>query len=69
MHNQSAHRWQWDEFKRQVKDYSKSRKIKMINCRPYNTKAEGKVGHSQHSLRQKIYYDLKKKKETGINWV
>ena len=41
----------------------------MINCRPYNTKAEGKVGHSQHSLRQKIYYDLIKKKETGINWV
>ena len=43
------------EFKRQVKDYCKSRKIKMINCRPYNRKAQGKVEHSHRSLRQKLY--------------
>ena len=57
------------EFKRQVKDYCKSRKIKMINCRPYNRKAQGKVEHSHCSLRQKICYDLIQQKETGINWV
>ena len=28
-----------DEFKRQLKDYRKNRKIKMINFRPYNPKA------------------------------
>ena len=41
------------ELKRQVKDCCKSRKIKMINCRSYNPKAQGKVEHSHRSLRQK----------------
>ena len=38
-------------FKRQVKDYRKIRKIKMINCRPYNPQAQGKVERSHRSLR------------------
>ena len=57
------------EFKRQVKDYCKNRKIKMINCRPYNPKAQGKVERSHRSLRQKIFYDLIQQKKTGVNWV
>ena len=39
------------EFKRQVKYYCKIRKIKMINYRPYNPKAQGKVRRSHRSLR------------------
>ena len=31
------------KFKHQVKDYCKSRKIKMINCHPYNPNAQDKV--------------------------
>ena len=42
------------ELKRQIKDYYKSRKIKMINRRPYNPKAQGKVERSHRSLRQNI---------------
>ena len=57
------------EFKRQVKDYCKSRKIKMIYCRPYNPNAQGKVERSHRSLRQKIYHDLIQQKKTGVNWV
>ena len=51
------------EFKRQVKDYCKSRKIKMINSHTYNPKAKGKVKRSHRSLRQKIYYDLIQQKQ------
>ena len=55
------------EFKRQFKDYCRSRKIKMINCRPYNPKAQGKVERSHLSLRQEIYYDLiQQKKQASI---
>ena len=57
------------EFKRQVEDYCKSRKIKMIKCRPYNPKAQGKVDHSHCLLRQKIYYDLIQQEKTGVHWV
>ena len=39
------------EFKRQVKYYCKIRKIKMINCRPYNPKAQDKVRRSHRPLR------------------
>ena len=41
----------------------------MINCRPYNPKAQGKVERSHRSLIQKIYYDLIQQKKTGVNWV
>ena len=55
------------EFKHRVQDYCKSRKIKMINFRPYNPKAQGKVERSHRSLRQKIYYSLiQHKKQTSI---
>ena len=57
------------EFKRQVKDYCKSKKIKMINCHPCNPKAQGKVERSHRLLRQKIYSDLIQQKKTGVNCV
>ena len=52
-----------NEFKHQVKDCCKSRKIEMINSCPYNPKAQGKVERSHSSLRQKIYYDLIQQKK------
>ena len=56
-------------YKGQVKDYCKSKKIKMISCHLYSPKAQGKAGRSHCSLRQKIYYDLiqqeKKKRQLG----
>ena len=55
------------EFKRQVKDYCKSRKMKIINCRSYNPKAQGKVERSHRLLRQKIYYDLIQQKKPGLS--
>ena len=57
------------EFKRQVMDYCKSRKMKMINCRPYSPKAQCKVERSHRSLRQKVCYDLIRQKTTNVNWV
>ena len=57
------------EFKRPLKDCCKSRKTKMVNCRPYNPKARGKVERSHRSLRQKTYYDLMQQKKTDVNWV
>ena len=41
----------------------------MINCRPCNPQAQGKVERSHHSLRQKIYYDLIQQKKIGVSWV
>ena len=56
-------------YKGQVKDYCKSKKIKMINCHLYSPKAQGKVGCSHCSLRQKIYYDLIQQEKKSVNWV
>ena len=58
-----------DELKRQVNGYCKSRKIKMINCRLHNPKAQDKLERSHCSLRQKIYYDLIQQKKASVNWV
>ena len=41
----------------------------MIKCRPYNPKAQGKVERFHRILQRKIYYDLIKQKNTGVNWV
>ena len=41
----------------------------MINCRPYNPKAKGKVGRTHNSLKQNIYHDLIQQKKTDVNWV
>ena len=56
-------------YKGQVKDYCKSKKIKMISCHLYSPKAQGKAGRSHCSLRQKIYYDLIQQEKKSINWV
>lgn len=57
------------EFKKDVEKFCEKKKIKMIRCRPYNPKAQGKVERSHRVLRRKIYYDLMKQKKTGVNWV
>lgn len=57
------------EFKKRVKAYCQRKKIKMIRCRPYNPKAQGKVERSHRVLRQKIDYDLFTQKKNGVNWV
>lgn len=57
------------EFKKHVAKFCKNNKIKMIRCRPYNPKAQGKVERSHRVLRRKIYYDLVKQRKTGVNWV
>ena len=44
-------------------------KIKIIECRPYNPNAQGKVDRYHHILWWKICYDLIKQKNTGVNWV
>ena len=49
--------------------FCKRKRIKMIRCRPYNPKAQGKVERSHRILRNKIYYDMVKQKKTGVNWV
>ena len=57
------------EFKKHVKKYCEENKIKMVRCRPYNPKAQGKVERSHRVLRGKIYYDMMSQKKTGVNWV
>ena len=57
------------EFKCQVKDYCKSKKIEMINCCPYSPKAQGKIERSHRLSRQKIYHDLIQQKKIGVNWI
>ena len=57
------------EFKKDVKHYCKRNKIKMIRCRPYNPKAQGKVERSHRVLRNKIHYDMVQQRNTGVNWV
>ena len=55
------------EFKKDVKQYCKRNKIKMIRSRPYNPKAQGKVERSHRVLRNKINYDMVKQCKTGVN--
>lgn len=57
------------KFKKDVELYRKKNKIKMIRCRPYNSKAQEKVERSHRVLWRHIYYDLIKKKKTRANWV
>ena len=57
------------EFKKDVKRYCIDNKIKTILCGPYHPQAQGKVERSHKVLRRKIYYDLVRQKNTGVNWV
>ena len=57
------------EFRKDVQKYCKTNKIKMIRCRPYNPKAQGKVERSHRVLRNKIHYDMVQQRKTGVNWV
>ena len=57
------------EFKKEVRQFCRDKKIAMIRSRPYNPKAQDKVERSHRVLRQKIYYDMVRQSKTGINWV
>ena len=41
----------------------------MMQSRPYNPRAQGKVERSLHILRKKIAFDMLSQKGTGTNWV
>ena len=41
----------------------------MIQSRPYNPRAQGKVERSHRVLRKKIAFDMLNQKRTGTNWV
>ena len=51
-----------------VKEFCTTHKVKMVRCRSYHPQAQGKVERSHCVLRQKIYYDMVKKRKHGINW-
>ena len=57
------------EFKRYIKRFCQKNKIKMIQSRPYNLTAQGKVEHLHGVLRKKIAFDMLNQKCTGTNWV
>lgn len=56
------------EFKRHVKEFCTVNKVKMVRCRPYHPQSQGKVERSHRVLRQKLHYDMAKKKKHGVNW-
>ena len=53
------------EFKGSVKRFCRMLKIRMVQARPYNPKAQGKVGHSHHVLKNKISFDMVIQKRSG----
>ena len=55
------------EFKKHVKEFCTTHKVKMVRCRPYHPQAQGKVERSHHVLRQKVHYDIVKRRKHGIN--
>ena len=57
------------QFKGNVKRFCQKKKIKMIQSRPYNTRAQGKVQRSHRVLKKKVALDMLTQKRTGINWV
>ena len=57
------------EFKVNVKRFCQKKKIKMMQSRPYNPRAQGKVERSHRVLRKKVAFDMLTQKHTGINWV
>ena len=56
------------EFKKHVKNFCTTHKVKMVRSRPCHPQAQGKVERSHHVLRQKIHYDMVKKRKHGIYW-
>ena len=57
-----------EEFKKHVKEFCTTNKVKMVRCRPYHPQTQGKVERSHRVLRQKKpHYDMARKREHGIN--
>ena len=51
------------EFKGSMKN------MRMVQSRPYNPRAQGKVGRSHHVFRNKISFDMVTQTRPGTNWV
>ena len=41
----------------------------MISSCPYNSKTKGKIERSHREFRNKLYHDVEKLKNKGVNWV
>ena len=41
----------------------------MISSCPYNSKTKGKIERSHREFRNKLYYDMEKLKNKGVNWI
>ena len=55
------------EFEKHVRDFCITNKVKMVRFRPYHSQTQGKVERSHRVLRQKIHYDIARKRKHGIN--
>ena len=56
------------EFKKHVREFCTTNKVKMVRCRHYHPQTQGKVEGSHRVLRQKIHYDMARKRRHGIKW-
>ena len=57
------------KFEIDVDKFYIKKHIKMLRCRPYNPRVQGKVESSHRVLREKIHYDHMTHKKTELNWV
>ena len=57
------------EFKVSVKPFCRIKKIRMVQSRPCNPMAQGKVERSHRVLRNKVSFDMVSQTQSGPNWV
>ena len=57
------------EFKGSVKRFCRMQKIRMVQSRPYNPIAQGKVERSHRVLRNKMPFDMVTQTWSDTNWV
>ena len=58
-----------EEFKGSVKRFYQMKKIRMVQSRPYNPKAQGKVVQPHRVLRNKISFDMVTQTRSGTKCV
>ena len=56
------------EVKEKVKRFCRMKKIRMVQYRPYNPRAKGKVERSHRALRNKILFNIVTQTWSGTNW-
>ena len=57
------------EFKRSAKRFCRMKKIRRIQSRPYNPRAQGKVEQSDRVQRNKISFDMVTQIRSVTNWI